>query len=204
MFFRTESFREFLKYYPLVSILIGIHLGLWLLTEFLPIPLFEPLRNLGIGNNFLIENRQEYWRLVTAIFFHFGLMHTLLNSFSLVLFGPPLERMLGKVKFIILYLFSGIVGNLATLWLGSDIFIHAGASGAIFGLFGAYFFMAFFRKYLLDQQSAQIIMVIVAIGLIMTFLRPNINVYAHIFGFIAGFAIANILIPDKKNYRKWH
>jgi rhomboid protease GluP len=203
MFIRTESFKEFLRFYPVVSILVGINLGFWLLAEFLHIPLFESLRALGLGNNAAIEFNGEYWRVATAIFLHFGLMHAVFNSFSLVLFGPALERMLGKVKFLVLYLFSGIVGNLATLWLGPIYLVHAGASGAVFGIFGAYLFIVFFRKFLLDYQNKQIIITIMVLGLIMTFLRPNINEYAHIFGFIGGFAIANMLIPNKPSHSRW-
>ncbi len=201
MFFRTESFQQFLKFYPIVSIIVGINLGLWLLTEFLPIPFFESIRALGVGNNFLIEVNNEYWRVVTAIFFHYGLFHALFNSFSLVLFGPPLERMLGKVKFIILYVGAGVIGNLATFWLGHIFLQHAGASGAVFGIFGAYLFIIFFRKHLIDYQSKQIIVVILVIALIMTFIRPGINEFAHIFGLIGGFALANLLIPEKRNTR---
>ncbi|QHS24111.1 rhomboid family intramembrane serine protease [Virgibacillus sp. MSP4-1] len=201
MFIRTESFQEFLRFYPVVSVIVAINLGLWLFTEFLPIPLFDTIRYLGLGQNGLISAYNEYWRLLTAIFFHFGLMHAIFNSFSLVLFGPALERMLGKFKFILLYVLSGIIGNLATLWLASMNLTHAGASGAIFGLFGAYLFMVLFRKDLLDHQSTQIITVIMIIALIMTFLRANINIYAHIFGFIGGFALANILLSNvKRNY----
>ena len=84
MFFRTESFQQFLKFYPIVSIIVGINLGLWLLTEFLPIPFFESIRALGVGNNFLIEVNNEYWRVVTAIFFHYGLF-----LFSRFIWTPP-------------------------------------------------------------------------------------------------------------------
>ncbi|WP_102029355.1 rhomboid family intramembrane serine protease [Salirhabdus sp. Marseille-P4669] len=201
MFFRTESFQQFLKFYPIVSILVAINLGLWLLTEFLPIPLFESIRELGLGTNFMIEYNNEYWRLLTAVFFHYGLIHALFNSFSLVLFGPPLERMLGKTKFVILYLGSGIIGNIATFYLGSIYLQHAGASGAVFGIFGAYLFIVLFRKHLIDDQNKQIIVTIMVIALIMTFVRSNINVYAHIFGFIGGFALANLLISSKTHSR---
>ncbi|SET06291.1 Membrane associated serine protease, rhomboid family [Salinibacillus kushneri] len=203
MFIRTESFQEFLRFYPVVSVIVAINLGLWLLTEFLPIPFFDSIRFLGLGQNGLISNYNEYWRLFTAIFFHFGLMHAIFNSFSLVLFGPALESMLGKVRFILLYALSGVIGNLATLWLGSMELTHAGASGAIFGLFGTYLFIILFRKELLDYQSTQIITAIMIIALIMTFLRTNINIYAHIFGFIGGFALANILLSGVRKHSNW-
>ncbi|WP_194841354.1 rhomboid family intramembrane serine protease [Salinibacillus xinjiangensis] len=203
MFVRTESFQEFIRFYPVVSVIVAINLGLWFFTDFLPIPFLEAIRSFGLAQNGLIYYDQEYWRLFTAIFFHFGLMHAVFNSFSLVLFGPGLERMLGKLKFILLYVVSGLVGNLVTLWLGSEILTHAGASGAVFGLFGAYLFIVLYRKHLLDYQSTQMIVVIMIFAFIMTFMRANINIYAHIFGFMGGFGLAYFLLMGHKHRSHW-
>lgn len=106
MFLRTESFKEFLRFYPVVSALVGIHFGLWLLADFLQLGFAVDLKQWGIGVNVLVLNG-EYWRLITPIFLHAGFMHALFNSFSLVLFGPALEQMLGRVRFIVMYLAAG-------------------------------------------------------------------------------------------------
>ncbi|SDJ68074.1 rhomboid family intramembrane serine protease [Salimicrobium halophilum] len=194
MFLRTESFQDFLKFYPVISFIVAVHIVLWLMMDVLSLPFAVEWKQLGVGNNFLI-NQGEYWRLVTPIFLHAGLSHMLFNSFSLVLFGPALERMLGKGKFIIAYLLAGIAGNVGTYAAEPGAFYsHLGASGAIFGLFGIYAYMLFARKDLLDQASSQIITVIIALGLIMTFLQPNINVLGHLFGFIGGIALAPPLL----------
>ncbi|MFD1362005.1 rhomboid family intramembrane serine protease [Lentibacillus salinarum] len=203
MFIRNErSIKEFMQLYPVVAWLIIIQLAVWFLTNFLQTPIGTLIENWGTGVNFYIS-QGEYWRLVTAIFLHAGLMHVLFNSFALVLFGPALEQMLGKLKFLVTYLGTGLIGNLATFLLGPALYSHVGASGAIYGLFGIYVFMVAFRKQLIDQSSSQIITVIAVIGLLMTFIRPGINVYAHVFGFIGGFAIAPMILANVRPYNPW-
>ncbi|WJE16166.1 rhomboid family intramembrane serine protease [Halobacillus sp. ACCC02827] len=203
MFVRTESFKEFLKFYPVISFLVGLHLVLWLLMDFLQLGFAQEWKAWGMGVNVFVLNG-EYWRLVTPIFLHAGFAHALFNSFSLVLFGPALEQMLGKVKFIALYLFAGIAGNVGTFIVDpSAYYAHLGASGAIFGIFGVYIFMVWNRKHLIDQANSQIIGVIVALGLFMTFVRPNINILGHLFGLIGGFAIAPVVLRNARPFSIW-
>lgn len=190
MFVRNEDFRSFIRYYPIISILIGIHILLFVLVNLFG--MYSILR-LGVGYNRAIEIG-EYWRLVTPIFLHGGFAHVLFNSFSLYLFGPALEQMLGKTKFLVGYFGAGIIANIATFYLQDSNFSHVGASGAIFGLFGIYFYMAFYRKELIDQANSQLILMILGIGLVMTFVSPNINILGHLFGFIGGAALAPILL----------
>lgn len=196
MFTRTESFREFIRFYPVVSIIIAIHLLLYLFTVVQVFPNFWFKATFSGVNLYIKEG--EYWRLVTPIFMHSGFAHVLFNSFSLVLFGPALERMLGKGKFIFVYLASGIIANVATLFLEPLTYIHVGSSGAIFGLFGFYISIIIFRKHLLSQQNSQLILIICALSLAMTFLQPNINITAHLFGFLGGFLIGAIPYYNKK------
>ncbi|MGD6805037.1 rhomboid family intramembrane serine protease [Rossellomorea vietnamensis] len=193
MFIRTESFSQFIRLYPIVSLIILIHLLLFSVTliPFLPqIWVYEHLA----GINLLIFNG-EWWRLITPIFVHLGFAHLLFNSFSLILFAPPLERMLGKVKFTLVYLSCGIIANAATYLLKPLTYNHVGASGAIFGLFGIYVGMALFHKHLISQQNKQVIIPIVVIGLVMTFFQSNINITAHLFGLLAGITISWLLLP---------
>lgn len=190
MFTRTESFREFIRYYPVVSAIISINLLIYLATS-LPFvsgdTVFERLAGVNL---YIMEG--EVWRLATPIFVHSGFPHLLFNSFSLILFGPALERMLGKAKFSGVYLLTGISANLATLFLEPLTYIHVGSSGAIFGLFGFYLAMILFRKGMLSKENSQTIITIAAIGVIMTFLQPNINITAHIFGLIAGLLVGRL------------
>lgn len=204
MFIRTErSIKEFMQNYPVIFGLVIIHLALWLLIDLLQLPFGVELFQWGAGQNLLIHHG-EYWRLLTSMFLHGGLMHALFNSFSLVLFGPALEQMLGKWKFIIVYIGAGLVGNLATYLIDpTAVYVHIGASGAIYGLFGVYIFMVLFRKHLIDAGSAQIVIVISIVGGLMTFIRPGINIYAHLFGFFGGFALASIILQNVQPFSPW-
>lgn len=192
MFVRTESFRQFIRLYPVVTAIAAIHIAIFLAINlpFFPQKLiFEKMA----GVNILIQ-MGEYWRLVTPIFVHAAFTHLLFNSFSLVLFGPALERALGKFQFMIVYLACGIAANIATLILKPPYYTHIGASGAIFGLFGIYLAVIFFKKEAMPQQGKQVILPIAALGVIMTFFQANINITGHISGLIAGFLIGAVLI----------
>lgn len=199
MFTRTESFREFIRFYPIVSIIITIHIIVYLLTVLPIFPNIWIFQTFSGVNLYIMEG--EYWRLLTPTFLHSGFAHMLFNSFSLLLFGPPLEQMLGKGKFLFVYLLSGLIANIATLLLEPLTYTHVGSSGAIFGLFGYYLSIVIFRKTMLSRQNSQIIMTILAVSLIMTFLQPNINIIAHLFGMIGGFLIGAIPYYNSNNLK---
>ncbi|WP_182201803.1 rhomboid family intramembrane serine protease [Paraliobacillus salinarum] len=205
MFFRTESFRDFIRFYPIVTGIIAIQLVIWLLTSFSNTLAELIIFEWGGGWNLAIASGQ-YWRLFTSIFIHSpdSFSHVLFNSFSLVLFGPAIEQMVGKWKFLFIYLFTGIAGNVFTFLIEpNSMYLHYGASGAVYGLIGLYIYMTFFRKDLIDPSSSQIIVIISIIGLLMTFVRPGINIYAHLFGFIAGIALGPIMLTKAKAYSPW-
>ncbi|MBS4197243.1 rhomboid family intramembrane serine protease [Lederbergia citri] len=192
MFVRTESFGQFLKLYPVISTIIAIQLLIFLMMH-TPIFPHNWILELLAGVNLLIQ-KGEYWRLVTPIFVHVGFAHLLFNSFSLVLFGPALEKALGKFTFIILYLASGLGANIATLYIHPPYYTHIGASGAIFGLFGVYLAVLFVKKDAIPLQGRQVILPIAIISVVMTFFQPDINITGHIFGLISGFIIGRILL----------
>lgn len=198
MFIRNESFYSFRRQYPIITILVAIHLILFVWMNFLPFG--GRVLALGIGNNLAVANG-EYWRIVTPIFMHYSISHVLFNSFSLVIFGPALEQMLGRIKFLLVYFLTGILANVATFYIGGLTYpSHLGASGAIFGLLGLYVYLVIYRKDLIDHANAQLVMTIIAIGLVMTFVGSNINIFAHLFGLIAGAALGPIILNGIKPY----
>ena len=116
------------------------------------------------------------------------IMHLLFNMFSLFIFGPELEKLAGKARFLTIYLLSGIFGNIATFFLQDPDYASVGASGAIFGILGAFGALVYYTKHIMPQLR-QIIVPMIVISIIMTFLQPNINTTAHIVGMIVGFLI---------------
>ncbi|MEW9503054.1 rhomboid family intramembrane serine protease [Jeotgalibacillus marinus] len=196
MFFRTESLSQFIKQYPVVSALVVIHGVVFILTS-LPADLGNSFMSIIMGVNFLISTG-EWWRLVTPIFAHADLWHLLFNTFSLVLFAPALERLLGHTQFIIVYLLTGIIANVATLFIQPPLYISVGASGAIFGLFGVYAAILFIFKERAPTELKQIMLPLLLISVIMTFFTANVNVTAHIAGLIAGFFIGLFIFYKSK------
>ncbi|WP_026688737.1 rhomboid family intramembrane serine protease [Alteribacter aurantiacus] len=203
MFIRNESFQSYTRSYPIVTGLIAIHILLFLWMNIFPTLGGNFIYTRGVGYNLFVM-MGEYWRLVTPIFLHVSPMHMLFNSFSLFLFGPALEQMLGKSKFIVAYLLTGILANIATLMIGGVEYPpHLGASGAIYGLFGLYLYMVLQRKDLIDSSNGQLVITILFIGLIMTFLNPQINIYAHVFGLIAGLALGPLILQNVQPFNPW-
>jgi rhomboid protease GluP len=198
MFVRTENIQTFVRLYPIVSTIIIIHLIFWMLFSVQTTFSNSSLEKL-IGTNAYIR-MGEYWRLFTPLFVHVHFGHMIINSVSLILFGPALERMLGIRKFVIVYIWSGLFANVATLFLLPPLYSHAGASSAIFGLFGVYSYFIVVHKNIIDRRHTQIIITSLCIGIVMTAANPNMNAIAHIFGFLGGATIAPLIASRPNPY----
>lgn len=124
----------------------------------------------------------EYYRLVTAMFVHFSILHLAMNMYVLWVLGRYLERALGPARFAALYFVCGIGGNVACyLFTGNQL--SGGASTAVFGLFAAMFFIN--RKLGLSSSS---VVVLIVVNLVFTFLVPGISIVGHLGGLITGAA----------------
>ena len=115
-------------------------------------------------------------------------MHLLFNMFSLFVFGPELEKIAGKARFLTIYMFSGIFGNIATFFL-QDPDYATSAQAVRFSVFSVHLVHSSITRSTSFPQLRQIIVPIIVISIIMTFLQPNINTTAHIVGMIVGFLI---------------
>lgn len=158
---------------------------------------------LMFGANFRpLVQAGEVWRLATSMFLHIGIIHLVVNMYSLLIIGRQLESFLGKWKFLIVYLGSGILGSLLSVVIHSSI--SAGASGAIFGLLGSLLYFGYhYRLYLGTVLKTQVIPIII-INLLIGFMVPGIDIFAHIGGLVGGYLMTMAVgIPgkSKKNDR---
>lgn len=151
----------------------------------------ETLYKFGAIQGYSIYALKQYYRLFTHIFIHIGWMHFLSNSLSLYIFGSRVEKYYGKLKFIIIYVCSGILGGIfASL---SDSSLAAGASGAIFGLTGAVYGYIYLNKASMAGFDKYIINLFTIISIGTGFVISGVSNAAHIGGFISGLLLAFIM-----------
>lgn len=147
-----------------------------------------------------VSSGQEWYRLVTSGFLHFGLIHLLMNMYFLFLLGNQMEPMLGRVRFGGLYVAS-LLGGSAGIVLIDQGGIAAGASGAVFGLLGAYAVGVW--QHGINVFSTQIGSLLL-INLFLTFAIRNISIGGHIGGLVAGGLCGFVMLaPGYKGYPPW-
>ena len=131
----------------------------------------------------------EPWRMITAGFVHSpdSFWHILLNAYSIYIFGRVIEPMLGPVRFLVLYLVSIFGGSAMVLWLGEPVVPVVGASGAFFGLMGAYLIML---RAIGDNSG--LLVGLIAVNLAFGFLVPGISWQGHLGGLLAGMAVTAV------------
>lgn len=143
-----------------------------------------------VNFNMMGNDIKELYRLVTSVFLHGGLIHLICNMYSLYVIGPQLESFFGKVKYAIIFIGSGVIGNLLSMAFLQDTYVSVGASGAIFGLLGALLYFGYhYRVYLSGVIKSQIIPLII-LNLIIGFIGTSINNLAHIGGLIGGVLVS--------------
>ncbi|MHC9532515.1 rhomboid family intramembrane serine protease [Dellaglioa sp. BT-FLS60] len=146
----------------------------------------------GAKYNPLIMNG-EWWRLFNPIFLHIGFEHIVLNMFTLYFIGIQIEELFGHWRFTGIYLLAGIAGNIAS-FVFSPGTISAGASGAIFGLFGAFLMLGDnFRESAYFRQMSQQFLLFIMLNLVFGFMSTSTDNAAHIGGILSGFLIATTL-----------
>lgn len=156
----------------------------------------KTLLNFGANYRGSIINH-EYYRLITSAFIHIGLLHLLFNSYALYIIGVQLESYYGKVKYLVIYLFSALTASMMSIIFNDSI--SAGASGAIFGLLGALLYFGYhYRVYLGTTLKSQIIPLIIA-NLAFGFMMTGIDNFAHIGGLIGGLLISMALGVEKRS-----
>ena len=183
----------------LTYVLIALNILCFLLMYVLGNGSTDSTTLIKFGANYgpLVKNGQVY-RLLTCAFLHVGIIHLVLNMYSLYIIGTQIENYIGKWKFLIIYLISALSASLMSIIFSSSI--SAGASGAIFGLLGSLlYFGYYYRIYLSSVLKTQIIPIII-LNLFIGFMIPGVDNAAHIGGLIGGLLTTMSLgIRNKSN-----
>lgn len=141
----------------------------------------------------------EWWRFFTPIVLHIGFLHLAMNTLALYYLGTSVERIYGKMRFLFIYIVAGFGGSLASFMFSPNL--SAGASGAIFGCFGALLYFGMIYPKLFFRTMGLNIVVVLAINLSFGFTVPGIDNAGHIGGLIGGFLATGIVHFPKK--KKW-
>lgn len=137
-------------------------------------------------NGYMVQKNNKWYRIITSIFFHGSIIHLFCNMYSLYIIGTELETVMGKIKYFVVYILSGIISSLLSGVINGAGISSIGASGAIFGLMASLlYFGNHYRLYLSNVISRQLVPVIL-INLVIGFAFPYIDNWAHIGGLVGG------------------
>lgn len=136
-----------------------------------------------------IATNGEYFRLLTSAFLHGGILHILFNMYVLFALGPTLERILGHVRYTVLFLMAAIGGAVASYFFSDVMTVSVGASGAIFGLMGALVVAGRRLKYDISQ-----VLILLGINVVIGFASPGVDWRAHLGGLVIGAVVAAIFV----------
>lgn len=129
----------------------------------------------------------QNWRLVTAMFLHAGLWHIAFNAYALWIFGSIVEQELGRVRFLLIYFVTGIVASAASYAFGPYYAVGVGASGAVFGVFGAFVTYNYRRRHLaIAMARLRSALTLIVINAVLAVAVEGIDWRAHVGGFVAG------------------
>ena len=144
----------------------------------------------------------EYYRLVTAMFMHFGIDHIINNMIVLFALGDNLERAMGHIRYLILYLACGIGSNAISMLLSgmNTGVVSAGASGAIFGMVGGLLYAVTANRGRLEDLSTKQLLFMIALSLYLGFTESGVDNAAHVSGLILGLIFGLILYRRPKRY----
>lgn len=142
----------------------------------------------------------EYYRLVTCIFLHFGIDHLFYNMLLLIFLGDSLEQIVGKLRYLAIYLLGGVAGNIVSVWVSAgteNYAVSAGASGAIFAVVGALLWIVIRNGGRLKGYSSQRLFLMAAFTIVNGLTTTGVDNMAHIGGLAAGFLLGMLLYRKK-------
>ncbi len=182
--------------YPITSILLIITTIIFILmfaSYGFQYEGLEALYQFGAVHGSTIQaDPSQFWRVFSAMFIHIGLEHFVVNMLTLYFLGRQIEAIFGSWKFLLLYLMSGVMGNVFVIYFSPDT-LAAGASTSLFGLFSAVIVLRYTTRNYYIQQLGQSYMSLLAVNLIMSFL-PGISLAGHLGGLVGG-ALGAVILP---------
>lgn len=150
------------------------------------------------ANYYLNVKNGEIYRLITAAFVHANVLHIFFNMYALYALGPQIEKFYGRKRYLLIYLGSALLGSLLSIVLTDNVSV--GASGAIFGLFGAMLYFGYKYRATLDGFLRSGIIPVIVINLLLGFMIPGIDVYGHIGGLLGGLVLSYAFgVVNKEN-----
>jgi membrane associated rhomboid family serine protease len=160
------------------------------------------LHRLGSLDSFAVISKGEFWRLFTALFLHYNLLHLAFNLFALYVLGPPLERTIGAVRFAACYLIAGIGSTAGVVLLTLLKIVRpaelVGASGCVMGIVGAWAgFLIRHRHVWQAKQRLLNILLIIVIQVVFDISTPQVSTSAHLCGLVTGFVIGLLVAPKR-------
>jgi rhomboid protease GluP len=142
----------------------------------------------------------QWWRLFTSTFVHYGIIHIGFNMYVLYRIGPFIEQVFGRARYLLIYFIAGLAGSLVSVWVHPNS-VGAGASGAIFGLYGAVFGFLLTHRRTLDPAATSSIAksagIFVLYNVVLGSMSGTTDLSAHIGGLVAGFLAGLLLVRPR-------
>lgn len=187
---------------PIVSIiLVAVNVLVYILCNFMG----DFLYGRGSLDGFFVLVNKEYDRILWSMFLHSGMSHLFNNMLILFFLGSMIEKEVGHVRYALMYLASGIGGNLLSLLakvVNNDIAVSLGASGAIFGLDGVLLAMVLFSGREMENVTPVRVLLMILYSLYSGFTGQNIDNAAHVGGLLTGFLLASVMCFIQRRRRK--
>jgi rhomboid protease GluP len=197
------------KDYFITPILIDLNIAIFILMVISGVNILLPDTQsiINWGANFRpLTLEGEWWRLITNVFLHIGILHLLMNMYALLYIGLLLEPRLGRLRFAAAYFTTGLIASVTSMWW-HEATVSAGASGAIFGMYGI--FLAMLTTNLIEKSTRKALLSSIGIFVLYNLangMKGGIDNAAHIGGLISGLVIGYIFYPslqrpESKNFK---
>lgn len=197
-----KEFREELRKAPMTAVILIVNLLVFLGVEITGgSQNTEHMLEWGAAYTPLILEKGELYRIFTCMFLHFGMTHLANNMLVFLVLGGRLERAVGKVVFLLIYVLGGMAGNILSLLLDMksfDFAVSAGASGAVFAVMGAMIYVLLRNRGRVEDITVRQMVIMAAFSLYFGFTSSGVDNAAHFGGMISGFVLAVILYHPKK------